>query len=93
MDGVAQLCADYQAGQSTKYLQRTYSLSQGAVLRLLNANGVPRRQPGLTDEQVEEAIRLFGHGWSLTRIGDHFGKEHTVVRHALERIGVVPRQR
>jgi hypothetical protein len=70
LDGVAQLVADYRAGHSTKWLQRTYSLSQGAVLRLLDVNGVPRRQRGLTTEQVQEAIRLYGQGWSLTRIGD-----------------------
>ncbi len=82
-EGVAQLLADYQAGHSTKYLQRTYGLSQGAVLRLLNANGVARRQRGLSSGQGQEAIRLYAAGWSLTRIGDRFGKDHTVVRNAV----------
>ncbi len=77
--------ADYQGGRSTKWLQRTYGLSQGAVLRLLDVNGVARRRQGLTDEQVQEAIRLYSQGWSLTRIGDRFGKDHTVVRSALRR--------
>jgi hypothetical protein len=83
--------ADYQAGRSTKHLQRAYSLSQGAVLRLLEVNGVPRRPRGLTDEQIREAIDLHARGWSLTRIGDHFGKDHTVVRNALQRTGVAVR--
>jgi hypothetical protein len=87
-DGVAQLCADYQAGQSSKKLQRTYRLSQGAVLRLLEVNGVPRRQRGLTDAQVRQAVELYLRGWSLTRIGDLFGKDHTVVRNALVRVGI-----
>jgi DNA-directed RNA polymerase specialized sigma24 family protein len=87
-DGVARLVADYLDGRSTKWLQRTYGLSQGAVLRLLDANGVPRRQRGLTEAQAEEAIQLYEHGWSLTRIGDHFGKDHTVVQNALRRTGV-----
>jgi hypothetical protein len=89
---VAQLVADYQAGHSTKSLQRTYGISQGAVLRLLDVNGVPRRQRGLTDKQVQEAIRQHAEGWSLTRIGDHFGKDHTVVRNDLLRTGVQLRQ-
>jgi hypothetical protein len=68
--------------------------SQGAVLRLLDVNGVPRRQRGLSDAQVREANRLYGQGWSLTRIGDHFGKDHTVVRNALLRAGItLPRKR
>ncbi len=86
-DGVAHLVADYQAGESTKYLQRRYQLSQGAVLRLLDANGVQRRKRGLSEEQVHEAVRLYSQGWSLTRIGDRFGKDHTVVRNALKRFG------
>lgn len=61
-DGVARLAADYRAGRSTKWLQRTYGLSQGAVLRLLDVNGVPRRRRGLSDEQVQETIRLYGQG-------------------------------
>jgi hypothetical protein len=87
-DGVARLVADYQAGKSTKRLQRTYGLSQGAVLRPLDASGVPRRPRGLTDEQVQEAVQLYTAGWSLTGIGDHFGKDHTVVRNSLLRSGV-----
>ncbi|MGY1771628.1 hypothetical protein [Blastococcus sp. SYSU D00813] len=55
------------------------------MLRLLDVNGVQRRKRGLTDDQVEEAIQLYADGWSLTRIGDHFGKDHTVVRSALLR--------
>jgi hypothetical protein len=87
-DGVAQLVADYQCGRSTKWLQQTYGLSQGAVLRLLDRSGVPRRQRGLTDEQVKAAIRLYARDWSLTRIGDHFDKHHTVVKNALMRAGI-----
>lgn len=88
-DGVAQLvAADYQAGRSTTWLRRTYGLRQGAVLRLLDANGVLRRRQGSTTEQVEEAIRFYDEGWSLTRIGDHPRRDHTVVRNALHGAGV-----
>jgi hypothetical protein len=62
LDGVAQLVADHQAGRSTKWLQRTYGLSQGAVLRQLDVNGGPRRPRGLTDAQVQEAVQLYGPG-------------------------------
>jgi hypothetical protein len=59
---------------------------------LLDAKGVPRRQRGLTHEHVQEAVRLYAAGWSFTRIGDHFGKDHTVVRNALLRAGVTRRR-
>jgi hypothetical protein len=70
-EGVAQLVADYQAGRSTNWLQRTYKLSQGAVLRLLDVNGVPRRQRGYRPSRLlkpssctPEAGRL--HGSAIT---------------------------
>ncbi|SNR96468.1 hypothetical protein SAMN06272737_1493 [Blastococcus mobilis] len=60
------------------------------MLRLLDVKGMPRRQRGLTDGQVQEAARLYAKGWSLTRIGDHFDKDYTVVKNALSRIGLSP---
>lgn len=88
--GIAQLVADYQAGISTTQLMRLYDLGKGSVLRLLEANGVPRRRQGLTPTQVEEAARLFRLGWSLSRIGRRFGKDHGVVSRALIQAGVRP---
>jgi hypothetical protein len=70
---------------------KKYGLSKGAVLRLLDANGVPRRQRGLSHVQVADAVDLYLRGWSVTRIGDRFGKDHTVVRNALVREGVALR--
>jgi IS30 family transposase len=67
---------------------RTYGLGKGAVLRLLDAHGVVRRRQGLRPTEVEEAIRLYGQGWSLARIGEHFGRHHSVILRALERADV-----
>ncbi len=85
---IAQLLADYKHGVATTELTRTYGLGKGAVLRLLEVNGVARRRQPLTLEQVEEAIRLYGLGWPLGRIGERFGRHQSVVLRALERAGV-----
>jgi hypothetical protein len=85
-DGVTQLVAEYQAGRSTKWLQRTYGLSQGAVLRLLDVAGVPRRQRGLTEAQVGEAIRLYAQGWSCQRLAGRFDCDDEKVRLAFRRL-------
>jgi hypothetical protein len=37
---------------------------------------------------VEQAVELYLRGWGLTRIGEHFGKGHIVVRNALVRAGI-----
>jgi hypothetical protein len=79
---------DYQADRSTKWLQRTYGLSQVAALRLLNVNRILRQQSGLSAEQIQDAIQPYGQGRSLTRIGNHASKDHTVVRNALVRRAV-----
>ena len=89
---VAQLLADYQAGQPSTALMRTYGLSKGAVLRLLEVNGIPRRRRGLSDQQVKDAVQLYRQGGSLTAIGDYFGKDHSVVRNALKRADVTFRR-
>jgi hypothetical protein len=85
---IAQLLADYKRGVATTELTRTYGLGKGAVLRLLEANDVARRRQSLTPDQVREAIRLYGLGWPLGRIGERFGRHHSVMLRALERAGV-----
>lgn len=87
-DGVARLVADYQAGQASTSLARSYGLSKATVLRLLEANGVARRQQSLTAEQQAEAVQLYLGGWSLARVGEHFGRDHSVIFHVLKRAGV-----
>jgi helix-turn-helix protein len=84
-DGVAQLVADYQAGIATTRLMQSYGLGKGAVLRLLDSHGVTRRRQPLTPAEVQEAIRLYGQGWSLARIGQRFGRHHSVILRALDR--------
>jgi hypothetical protein len=87
-EGVAQLVADYQAGIPTTQLMKLYGLGKGAVLRLLEANDVPRRRQGLTAGQAHEAVLLYQQGWSSLKIGQHFGKDHGVVLRALKRAGI-----
>jgi len=53
---------------------------------------IPRRdgseRPKLVDAALHEAIRLYGQGWSLARVGDHFGVGGETVRRALRLAGV-----
>jgi hypothetical protein len=87
-DVVAQLVADYEAGIPTTELMVSYRIGKGTVLRLLESAGVPRRHQPLTPEQCTEAIQLYQKGWSLARIGRHFGRENTVIRDVLKRAGI-----
>jgi len=86
------IAADHRSeprtGVASTELTRTYGLGKGAVLRVLESHGVARRRQGLTPEQVQEAIRLYRQDWPLARIGERFGRHHSVIMRALERTGV-----
>jgi hypothetical protein len=51
----------------------------------------PLRSQSLTVGQRKEAIRLYQEGWSLARVGQQFGRQHTVIRDVLVRAGILRR--
>jgi hypothetical protein len=79
-DLVAQLIADYRAGEPSTALMSKYQLGKGTVLGILENHGVARRGQPLTPEQCEEAIERYLAGWSMAKVGRHFGRAHTVIR-------------
>lgn len=80
---IAELVAAYQAGSSTPELCKRYELSKGGVLKLLRDAGVEMRRRGLTDEQIELAVRLYGQGLGYAEIGRRIGKAKSSVREAV----------
>jgi hypothetical protein len=87
-EAVTQLIVDYRSGVPTTQLMTKYGIGKGTVLRLLEANGVPRRNQPLTPAQVSKVIELYKRGYSLARIGEYLGRQHTVIRDVLKRAGV-----
>ncbi len=57
--------------------------------------GAPASEQGiyasLTPEQVRDAIRLYGLGWPLGRIGERFAEHHSVILRALQSKGLARR--
>jgi hypothetical protein len=47
----------------------------------------------MTDEEIQEAITLYGDGWSLARIATRFGVDPESVRYRLLQRGVTLRPR
>jgi hypothetical protein len=87
-EGIAQLIADYQAAETSTALTEKYEVGKGTVLRLLREHGATMRRQPISAEDAVTAIELYQQGWSLGRIGEHFGREHTAIRDVLERAGV-----
>jgi hypothetical protein len=69
-------------------LTTTYHLGKGTVLRLLRKAGVTLRQQPLTDDQINRAVQFYEQGCSLTQVGEHLGRDHTVIWNALKQAGI-----
>ena len=90
---VDQLVSDYKSGVPTTELTGRYGLAKSSVLKLLADRGVVMRRQGLTDAEMEEAIRLYKQGLSVLDVGERIGRSSTVVWRALKKHGVALRPR
>ena len=82
----AALAQDYVAGMTVYELATKYGISRDTVSKHLHRKSVEMRGKSPTQEQVDDAVRLYGEGWSTQRIGDKLGVyPQTVRRQLLER--------
>jgi hypothetical protein len=91
-DQIQQLVERYEAGATVYELSERFDINCKTVATLLKRHGVTMRcRQGLRLEQIDEAVRLYGAGWSLARIGEQLGADagtvHARLRdtHARER--------
>lgn len=87
-DEVAQLVAEYEAGDDMTVLAKTWSLHRTTVALHLQRAGVALRRQGLNPTQIDQAVRLYAEGWSCLRLGERFGCSAETVRQELKRHGV-----
>jgi hypothetical protein len=85
---IEQLVTDYRDGMPTIQLMSTYHLSKGTILRIMDAQGVPRRNAAMSPADQATAIRLYQQGWSLARVGAHLNRDAGTIQHVLIRAGV-----
>ncbi len=88
---VAKLVAAYEAGLDMNELAKLYGIHRHSVRAHLDKAGVELRRRGLTQAQVDEAVRLYVTGSSLARLGQQLGCDHTTVGRALRHRGVALR--
>jgi hypothetical protein len=89
---IESLAAEYRAGAGVQELAIRYRIHRATVTVLLGRAGVTTRRRGLTDEHMRESARLYCGGWSVARIGEHFGVDGTTVWRSLRLCGVVMRK-
>lgn len=83
----------YQAGATIKVLALEFGVHRVTISRYLKQLAVPLRVRGIRPEHVPEAARLYMDGWSLERLGEKYGCDHTTVWRALRERGVQLRPR
>ncbi|MBC3193910.1 hypothetical protein H7X46_22880 [Pseudonocardia sp. C8] len=86
-----QLIKGYEAGATVYELGDQFGIERRTVSAILHRHGVAMRRRGLSDEQIDDAVRLYHQGWSLARIGDRMGVAAGTVRQRLHEHGVTMR--
>jgi hypothetical protein len=72
-------------------LAETFGIDRRTVSAILHRHHVPMLRCGLSDDQVEDAVRLYDQGWSLARIGEQMDVTADTVRKRLLERGVIMR--
>ncbi|TWE10365.1 hypothetical protein [Rudaeicoccus suwonensis] len=75
------LIAEYEAGARVCELAKTYELHRTTVARHVAHAGKTR--PVVTEAQIDEAVRLYGEGWTVHNVGQHFGVADQTIRRVL----------
>lgn len=84
---VEQLAVEYLAGDDMTVLAAHWGLHRTTVAGHLRRAGIELRRQGIPTERVNEAIRLYGEGWSLERLAGRYCCDDETVRQTLKRAG------
>jgi transposase-like protein len=86
-----ELIRAYEREATVKELAQRFGIHRVTVAALLRRHGAELRRTGLAPDEILTAVRLYGHGWSLARLGTKYGVDSTTVWRALRAAGVVMR--
>ena len=75
------LIAEYEGGARVCELAKVYDLHRTTVAKHVARAGKTR--PVMTEAQIDEAVVLYGYGWTLHNIGQHFGVADQTIRRVL----------
>jgi DNA-directed RNA polymerase specialized sigma24 family protein len=86
---VSEVLQRYQSGESANALARAFGVHRRTIMEHLSAGQVETRYRA--DVDVTEARQLYERGWSLARVGEHFGVAAGTIRRALLEAGTPTR--
>ncbi|WP_083666545.1 helix-turn-helix domain-containing protein [Saccharomonospora sp. CUA-673] len=83
-----QLIEGYKSGATVYELGDQFGIERRTASAILHRHGVPMRRRGLSEEQIDDAARLYQQGWSLARIAARMDVAAGTVRQRLYERGV-----
>jgi hypothetical protein len=89
----AELVAAYEVRLGVLDLAQLFDIHRDTVSSILNRRGVVRRRRGITKELLDETIKDYQAGWSLSRLGTKLAVDPGTVAAALKKAGVPLRPR
>lgn len=79
----------YESGQTMASLAAEYHVKRESISKLLRREGVEiRLRKQMSQEQIDDAVRLYGTGLSLEQIGSRLGWDHNTIYRHLKKRGV-----
>ena len=84
---VDRLMQNYRTGTKIEDLATEFQISRTTVMKHVERAGATRRRNIVLDH-LDEAHRLYDQGWSLARVGAHFGVDASTVRYAFRKAGI-----
>jgi len=82
------IAAEYESGKTLREIGEFLSVNRKTVSRHLATTGTTARKRPLTQQQIDEAIRLYASGLSLARVGQRVGAAPRTIQLRLRERGV-----
>jgi len=89
---IERLVARYLTGTAINDLADEFEINRTTVMKHIERAGAPRRR-GVVLDHLDEARRLYEHGWSLARVRRHLGVDPGTVWYTFKNAGVPTRPR
>lgn len=89
---ITKIIISYRDGATPAELARRFGLHRHSVRQVLERAAIPLRSRHVpSEDQIAEAVQLYGNGWSLQRIGNKLGFGAETIRQHIRRRGVARR--
>lgn len=84
---IEDLLARYNAGAAIRALSLEYSVSRSGLRHLLQGDGVTLREHGISQEEAENAVRLYESGLTIRQVVEQIDSSFGTIQRVLHEHG------